>query len=111
MSTATIATAASIREDIDIYDTMSAVVKYSNGATMSYSLNALMPFEGYRVAFNGELGRLEVRDYERQPWEVPAGDETEIHVTKSFGQRRRAIVQRRGRSRRRRQQPARSDLP
>jgi hypothetical protein len=42
------------------------------------------------VAFNGELGRLEVRDHERQPWEVPEEDETEIHVTKSFGLRRRA---------------------
>ena len=75
------------REDIDIFDTMSAVVKYSNDVTMSYSLNAHMPFEGYRVAFNGELGRLEVRDYERQPWDVAESDETEIHVTKSFGKR------------------------
>ena len=50
---------------------MQAIVKYSNGATMAYSLDAHMPFEGYRVAFNGELGRLEVRDHERQPWEVP----------------------------------------
>ena len=36
---------------------------------MSYSLNAFMPFEGYRLAFNGTKGRLEVRDYERQPWD------------------------------------------
>ena len=57
---------------------------------MAYSLDAHMPFEGYRVAFNGELGRLEVRDHERQPWEVPEADETEIYVTKSFGLRRRA---------------------
>ena len=51
------------REDVDIYDTMSALVKYSNSVTMNYSLNAAMPFEGYRVAFNGEKGRLEARDY------------------------------------------------
>jgi predicted dehydrogenase len=81
------------RENIDIYDTMSAVVKYSNGVMMSYSLNAAMPFEGYRVAFNGELGRLEVRDYERQPWQVPETDSTEIYLTKSFGQRRRMSVE------------------
>jgi predicted dehydrogenase len=73
------------REDIDIYDTMAAIVKYSNGVHMSYSLNAFMPFEGYRVAFNGELGRLEIRDYERQPWEVE--NETEMYLTKSFGKR------------------------
>jgi predicted dehydrogenase len=80
------------REDVDIFDTMSALVRYSNDVTMSYSLNAHMPFEGYRVAFNGERGRLEVRDYERQPWDVPAADETEIYVTKSFDKRTRVPV-------------------
>jgi len=73
------------REDIDIYDTMSAVVKYSNGVNMSYSLNAFMPIEGYRLAFNGEKGRLEVRDFERQPW--PVERQTEMHIIRSFGQR------------------------
>ena len=73
------------REDVDIPDTMNAVVRYSNGASMSYSLNTYMPIEGYRLAFNGTKGRLEVRDYERQPWEP--GEETEIHVIKNFGQR------------------------
>lgn len=73
------------RQDVDIYDTTSALVKYSNGVQMSYSLNAAMPFEGYRLAFNGERGRLEVRDYERQPW--PVEEETEIYLTKNFGRR------------------------
>jgi predicted dehydrogenase len=74
------------REDVDIYDTMTALVKYSNDVTMTYSLNAFMPFEGYRVAFNGERGRLEVRDYQAQPWPVEA--EAEIQLTTSFGKRR-----------------------
>jgi predicted dehydrogenase len=74
------------REDIDIYDTMTTLVKYSNGVTMTYSLNAFMPFEGYRVAFNGERGRLEVRDYQAQPW--PVQGEAEIELTTSFGKRR-----------------------
>lgn len=78
------------REDVDIYDTMSAVVKYSNGVNMSYSLNAFMPIEGYHLAFNGELGRLEVRDYERQPWTV--AEETEMYVTRSFGKRTKVAV-------------------
>ncbi|HEX8137023.1 MAG TPA: Gfo/Idh/MocA family oxidoreductase [Pyrinomonadaceae bacterium] len=78
------------REDVDIYDTMSAVVKYSNGVNMSYSLNAFMPIEGYHLAFNGELGRLEVRDYERQPW--PVAEETEMYVTRSFGKRTKVAV-------------------
>lgn len=78
------------KEDIDIWDTMNAVVRYSNGATMSYSLNASMPIEGYRVAFNGTKGRLEVRDYERQPWEAP--EETEIHVVRKFGTREKVEI-------------------
>ena len=69
--------------DVDIYDTMSAIVKYSNGASMSYSLNAAMPFEGYRLAFNGTKGRLEVRDFERQPW--PVEQESTAFLSKNFG--------------------------
>jgi predicted dehydrogenase len=78
------------REDVDIPDTMNAVVRYSNGATMSYSLNTFMPFEGYRLAFNGTKGRLEIRDFERQPWDAP--EETEIYLTKNFGQREKIAV-------------------
>ena len=73
------------KEDVDIYDSMSAIVKYSNGVNMSYSLNAHEPFEGYRLAFNGTKGRLDIRDYERQPWEVEA--QTEMHLTRNFGKR------------------------
>jgi predicted dehydrogenase len=77
------------KEDIDIYDTMSAAVKYSNGASMSYSLNASMPIEGYRVAFNGTKGRLEVRDYERQPWAEEL--QSEIYLMKNFTKKRERI--------------------
>ena len=80
------------REDCDIFDTMAALVRYSNGVSMAYSLNAFMPFEGYRVAFNGEKGRLEVRDYERQPFEV--AQQTEMHLTLSFGERELVAVPR-----------------
>jgi predicted dehydrogenase len=73
------------KEDVDIPDTMNAVVRYSNGVSMSYSLNTFMPIEGYRLAFNGTKGRLEVRDYERQPWTAP--EETEIHLIRNFGER------------------------
>ena len=70
------------REDCDIWDTMNAVVSYSNGVQMSYSVNAFMPFEGFRLAFNCEKGRIEVRDFERQGWDVPY--ETEVLVARSF---------------------------
>lgn len=77
------------KQDIDIYDTMSAAVKYSNGVSMSYSLNASMPIEGYRIAFNGTKGRLEVRDYERQSW--PEALQSEIYLIKSFPRSRERI--------------------
>ena len=73
------------KEDIDIFDTMNAVVTYSNGVNMSYSCNAFMPVEGYHLAFNGTKGRLEVRDYERQAWDP--GENTTIYVMKNFGKR------------------------
>ena len=83
----TTGTAACIRDDVDIFDTMSALVKYSTGATLNYSLNAFMPFEGYRLAFNGEQGTARgPLDHERQPWKSP-DERHEIHLTKNFGQR------------------------
>src|SRR5687767_3687533 len=78
------------KEDINIADTMNAVVKYSNGVNMSYSLNSFMPFEGYRLAFNGTKGRLEIRDFERQPFVV--AEETEIYLTKNFGKREKVEI-------------------
>ena len=47
------------RKDIDIYDKMSAQVKYANNTTLNYSLTTYSPFEGWRVAFNGTKGRIE----------------------------------------------------
>lgn len=71
------------RNDIDIYDTMVAHVRYSNGALMSYSLNAFMPYEGFQIAFNGTKGRIEARVFERQPWEEKTP--IVVRVTKNFG--------------------------
>ncbi|HEX4400182.1 MAG TPA: Gfo/Idh/MocA family oxidoreductase [Galbitalea sp.] len=50
---------------ITIEDTLSVLVDYSGGATMSYSLLAYSPWEGYRVAFNGTGGRLDLEVVER----------------------------------------------
>jgi predicted dehydrogenase len=73
------------KDDVDIFDTMNAVVRYSTGVNMSYSVNTFMPVEGYHLAFNGTKGRLEIRDYERQAWDP--GEETAMYLIKSFGQR------------------------
>ncbi|MFJ4015617.1 Gfo/Idh/MocA family protein [Microbacterium sp. NPDC090014] len=52
-------------EGITIEDNLALVVDYASGATMSYSLNAHSPWEGYRVAVNGTLGRVELEVVER----------------------------------------------
>jgi hypothetical protein len=39
---------------------MAVLVRYANGASMSYHLTAYSPWEGYRVMFNGSVGRLEL---------------------------------------------------
>lgn len=52
-------------EGITIEDNLALVVDYASGATLSYSLNAHAPWEGYRVAVNGTLGRVELEVVER----------------------------------------------
>ncbi len=47
-------------DGISIEDTMGLLVRYRTGAIMSYSLNAYMPWEGFRVALNGSRGRIQV---------------------------------------------------
>jgi predicted dehydrogenase len=78
------------REDIDIPDTMSAVIAYASGVQVSYSLNTFMPIEGHHLAFNGKKGRIEIRQYERQAWETPEHDE--ILLMRNFGPVERIAV-------------------
>lgn len=68
------------REDINIYDTMSVVVKYENGVILNYTANTFLPYEGQAISINGHLGRL---DYN----EVKANGFTnnEVRLTRSFG--------------------------
>ena len=47
------------RNEIDIYDKMSAQIIYANGITVNYSLTTYSPYEGWRITFNGFDGRLE----------------------------------------------------
>ncbi|WNQ09496.1 Gfo/Idh/MocA family oxidoreductase [Paenibacillus aurantius] len=47
-------------DGINIEDTMGVMVRYKNKAILTYSLNAYMPWEGYRIAFNGTKGRIEM---------------------------------------------------
>lgn len=52
-------------DDISIEDTMAVLVRYKNGAMMSYSLNTYLPWEGFNVMINGSKGRIEFHAVER----------------------------------------------
>ncbi|MGW0817431.1 Gfo/Idh/MocA family protein [Streptomyces viridiviolaceus] len=58
-------------DGITIEDDMAVLVRYDTGTTMTYHLTAYSPWEGYRVAFNGTRGRLEL-EVEESRWQ-PAG--------------------------------------
>ncbi len=47
------------RNEIDIYDKMSAQIKYANEVVVNYSLTTYSPYEGWKIAFNGMDGRIE----------------------------------------------------
>jgi predicted dehydrogenase len=51
------------RPGITIEDTMNVLVRYRTGALLNYSLNAFSPYEGFRVAFTGDKGRIEYREW------------------------------------------------
>jgi predicted dehydrogenase len=46
-------------------DNLAVIVDYAQGATLSYALNAHAPWEGYRIAVNGDEGRAELEVVER----------------------------------------------
>ncbi|SJZ44929.1 Oxidoreductase family, C-terminal alpha/beta domain [Pilibacter termitis] len=52
-------------DDISIEDTLAVTVQYENKAVLTYSLNAYMPYEGFKVAFNGSKGRIEMTIIEK----------------------------------------------
>lgn len=47
------------RPEINIYDKMSAQIKFANNTVVNYSLTTYSPYEGWKIAFNGEHGRIE----------------------------------------------------
>jgi predicted dehydrogenase len=60
------------RRDQDVFgpgitteDNLAVIVDYARGATLSYSLNAHAPWEGYRIGVNGDEGRAELEVVER----------------------------------------------
>jgi len=59
--------------EIDIPDTMNAVIDYERGTVLNYSLIAYAPVEGYRIEFEGTRGRIIHTNIER-PWVYTDGN-------------------------------------
>ncbi len=51
--------------EIDIDDSMNALIEYESGIVANYTLTAYNPCEGYRVVFDGTRGRIEHSNLER----------------------------------------------
>ncbi|MDX2599987.1 Gfo/Idh/MocA family oxidoreductase [Streptomyces caniscabiei] len=60
---------------VSIEDDMAVLVRYASGATLTYHLTAYSPWEGYRIAFNGSEGRVELL-VEESTWTRP-----EVRIT------------------------------
>lgn len=67
-------------KEVDIPDTMILAVKYTGGVHMAYSLNAFLPYEGFRLSINGTEGKIDLEAISRAPW--PQGEPT-IRVSKT----------------------------
>ncbi len=67
-------------EKINIYDTMSVLVKYENGVQLNYTANAFLPYEGQSISFNGTKGRLDYKEFSGGGFESD-----ELRLTRSFG--------------------------
>lgn len=66
-------------DEINIEDTMVVCVRYRKGTFLSYSLNAFLPYEGWRMALNGTKGRLEAEEFHSFPGGVPDVQEIRIY--------------------------------
>ena len=65
---------------INIEDNYGALIKYDSGAYLTYTLNASLPYEGFRLTMNGTAGRIEYTELhgtnilpysEKQPEQMP----------------------------------------
>jgi predicted dehydrogenase len=65
------------RNNIDIWDKMSAQIIYANGVTVNYSLTTYSPYEGWKLAFNGFNGRID--SWEDIPFQKADVDQANRH--------------------------------
>ena len=68
------------REDINIWDKMSAQILYDNDVVVNYSLTTYSPYEGWRIAFNGHDGRIDSwEDIPYQRGEYSEAEQAAMH--------------------------------
>jgi predicted dehydrogenase len=68
------------REDTNIYDTMSVIVRYENKASLTYTMDAFLPFEGEVIMLNGTKGRVDWNSYDGGGYR-----NEEMRLTRTFG--------------------------
>ena len=69
------------RNEIDIWDKMSAQIKYDNDVVVNYSLTTYSPYEGWRIGFNGHDGRIDSwQDIPYQQGEYTADEQADLHA-------------------------------
>jgi predicted dehydrogenase len=69
------------REEIDIWDKMSAQIVYANGIVANYSLTTYNPYEGWRISFNGKDGKIDSwQDIPYQAGKMEQIDQAQRHA-------------------------------
>lgn len=76
--------------DIDIYDSMNVLIGYRGGVQVNYTENAYSPWQGYRIIFNGDGGRIEIGAV--SPATCPAGYDTEDYIHIITGTTRKNVT-------------------
>lgn len=69
-------------DEINIEDTMALCVTYKKGTFLSCTLNAFLPYEGWRMSLNGRNGRIEAEQFHSFPGGLP--DEQIIKIFPLF---------------------------
>ncbi|MFM9442912.1 Gfo/Idh/MocA family protein [Streptomyces acidiscabies] len=78
---------------VTIEDDMAVLVRYASGASLTYHLTAYSPWEGYRIAFNGSEGRLELL-VEETTWTPPRVSATPAHGAEANAGRTELLLRR-----------------
>ena len=68
------------REDINIYDNMSVMVRYENGVLLTYTANTYLPVEGQAISINCRNGRLDYNEFAGGGFSNKG-----LRMTRSFG--------------------------